>query len=71
MPLDGSIAGGQVPLIDVEELEILLEDEEVLGAIVAGQGGDDLGLRRVTPVVPMLGELLRGALAGHDVAEDP
>ena len=42
----------------------------MLGPVVAGQGGDDLGLRRVTPVVAMLGEVLGIALARDDVAED-
>ena len=70
VPFDRDIARGEVPLIDVKEVEILLEHEDVFGAIVARQGRDDLGLRRVTSVVPMSCEGLRVALAGHDVAED-
>jgi hypothetical protein len=34
--LDGDIACGELPLIDVEEFEILLEHEDVFGAVVAG-----------------------------------
>ena len=45
MGFDGGVAGGDLRLTGVEELEILLQDEEVLRAIVAGQRGDDLGLR--------------------------
>ncbi len=60
-----------MPLINVEEFEVLLEREEVFGTIVAGQGSDDPALGRVTPIVPMSGELLRVSLTGHEVAEDP
>ncbi len=35
MSLDGDIACGELPLIDVEEFEILLEHEDVRGAVVA------------------------------------
>jgi hypothetical protein len=41
---DGAVTGGQLRLTRVEEFEILLQDEEMLGPIVAGQGGDDLRL---------------------------
>ena len=71
VPFDRAIARGEVPLIDVKEVEILLQHKDVLGAIVPGQGGDDLGLGGVTPVVPMPGELVRVALASDDVAENP
>jgi hypothetical protein len=69
--LNRDFAGGELPLIDVEEFEILLEDENVFRAIVARQGCHDLGLRRAAPIVTMLGELMRIAVAGDDVAEDP
>ena len=35
MGLDGAIARGELLLIDVEEFQILLEDEDVFGAVVA------------------------------------
>ena len=69
-----SIATSQVvslPLIEVEEFEILLQDEDVFGAVIAGQGRPDLGLRRAASIITMLGELMRIAVAGDDVAEDP
>ena len=69
--LDGAITGRELRLTGVEEFQILLQDEEVLGAIVAGQGRHDLRLRGATPIVAMLGELLRVAVAGDDVAQDP
>ena len=37
--LDRGIARGQLALIDVEEFEILLQDEDVLGAVMPGEGG--------------------------------
>ena len=70
MGFHSDIARRELPLIDIEEFEVLLEGEEVFGPIVAGQGGDDLGLGRVTPIVPMVGQLLGVALPGHDVAQD-
>ncbi len=70
MGFEGTVARRELPLIAIEEVEVLLEHEDVFGAIVAGQGRDDLGLGRVTPIVPMLGELLRVALPGDDVAQD-
>ena len=57
--------------IDVEAFEILLQHEEVVGLIVAGQRGDDLGLGRVTVRIAMLGQALGIALSRHDVPEDP
>ncbi len=68
--LNGDVARRELLLIGVEEFEVLLEDEEALGAIVGRQGGDDLVLGRLTAAVPMLRELVRVALAGHDVAAD-
>ena len=70
MGLQGAITRGKLLLIGIEEFEILLEHEHVFGAVVPAQGGDDLGLGRVTPEVAMLGEVLGIALAGDDVAED-
>jgi hypothetical protein len=54
--LDGGVTRGELPLIRVEELEVLLEHEDVFGAVVAGEGGRDLGLRRATTMVAMPGE---------------
>ena len=44
-----AITRGELLLIDVEEFEILLEHEDVFGAVVPAQGGDDLGLGGATP----------------------
>src|SRR5207245_2124206 len=64
--LNGAITGRQLSLTGVEEFQILLQDEEVLGAIVAGQGRLDLNLRRATSIVPMAGEMLRVVVAGDN-----
>ena len=50
--------------------EVLLECEQVLGAIVAGQGRHDLGMRGVAARVAMDGEPLRVTLSGQDAAHD-
>lgn len=71
MRLDRGVARGELGLTGVKELKVLLQDEEMLGPIVTGQGGDDLGLGRAAPMIAMLGELVRVAVTGHDVAEDP
>ena len=65
-----AIARGQLLLTEIEDRELLLDDKEVIIAIVAGQGGDDLGRCRAAAAVPMLRELLGIALARHDVAND-
>src|SRR4029077_3787019 len=57
--LKGAIAGRQLDLTRVEEFEILLQDEEMLGPIVAGQRGDDLCPRGATPIIAVVGEVLR------------
>ena len=49
------VARGELLLIGVEEFEVLLEDEDVFGAVVARERGDDLGLGGVTPIVAMRG----------------
>jgi hypothetical protein len=38
---DGRIASGQLPLISIEELEVLLQDEHVFGPVIARQCGND------------------------------
>lgn len=68
--VDGRVARGELPLIHVVELEILLKDEDVFGAIVPGEGRDDLRLRCAAPIVAMLREMRRVAATGHDVTED-
>jgi hypothetical protein len=68
--LDRCIARGQLALISVEELEVLLQHEDVLGAVMPGEGCRDLGLRGLTPVVPMLGEGVGVRLPRDDVAEN-
>ena len=51
--LDRGIARGELLLIDVEEFEVLLQHEDVFGAVVAGERGDDLGLGRAAAIIAM------------------
>ena len=44
IPREFTVEGGELSLTCIKEFEILLQDEEVLGPIVPGQGGDDLSL---------------------------
>ena len=59
--VDGRIAAPELLLTHVKEFKILLQDKEVFGAVVASQGGGDLGQRRLA---------VRVAVAGDEVAED-
>ena len=68
--LDGGIAGRQLRLIGVEQREVLVQHEDVLRTVVPGEGRGDLGLRRLTPVVPMLREGVGIGLARDDVPEN-
>src|SRR5207245_8045883 len=68
--LNRGIAGGQLMLIGVEEFEVLLEHEDVLGPVVPSEGSRDLGRRGLTPVVARLREGLRVRVAGNDVPEN-
>ena len=68
--LHGAIAGRQLDLTGVEEFQILLQDEEVLGPIVAGQGGEDLGPRGATPIIAVAGQVRRVVAASDNVAQD-
>ena len=68
--LDGGVARGELRLTQVKEFEILLQDEDVLVAVVAGQGGGDLVDRGFAVRVTVLGEDVRVAFAGDEGAED-
>jgi hypothetical protein len=70
MRLDRRIAGGQLLLIHVEQLEVLAQHEDVFGAVMARERRDDLRLRGLTPRVPMLRQDVGVGLAGDDVADD-
>ena len=70
MGLDRGIAGGQLALIRLEEFEVLLQDEDVLRAVMAGERGGDLRLGGLAPGVPMLGERLRIGPPGDDVTDN-
>ncbi len=59
-----------LPLIRIEEFEILLEHEDMLRAVVTGEGGDNLRFGGMTLIGAMPGQLLRIAPPGHNVAED-
>lgn len=67
---DGGVARGELPLVGVEEFEILLEDEEMFRPVVPGQGRDDLGFGRMAPMVAVPRQVRRVAVARDDVAED-
>jgi hypothetical protein len=68
--LDRGIARHQLPLKGVEEREVLLQHEDVLGTVMSGERGRDLGRRGLTPVVPMLREGVGVRLAADDVTEN-
>ena len=68
--VDGPVARGELRLTHVKEFEILLEDKEVFGAIVAGQGTGDLVGGRLAMRVAVLGKDLGVVLARDDGAED-
>ena len=67
---DGPVAREELRLAHVEELEVLLEDKEVFGPVVAGQGRGDLVGRGLVVRVAVLGEDVGVALAGDEGAED-
>ncbi len=71
MCVQGAVTGGELRVTRIEEGKILLQDEEMLGPIVPGQGGDDLGFGGMAPRIPMRGELGRITVTGDDVSEDP
>ena len=54
--VDSRIAGVELGLTHIKELEVLLEDKEVFGPVMAGQGGHDLVGRGL-------------AVGGHDVGQ--
>ena len=68
--IDGGIARAQLRLAHVEEFEVLLEDKEVFGLVVARQGGHDVFEGRLAMGVAVLGEDVRIPLAGDEGAED-
>ena len=69
--LDGGVAGDELRLTQVKELEILPQDEDVLVTVVARQRGGDLVARGLAVGVTVLGEDVRVAFAGYEGAEDP
>ena len=68
--LDGGVAGGELCLTHVKELEILRQDEDVLVAVVAGERGGDLRRRGSAVRITVLGEDVWVAFAGDEGAED-
>ena len=57
MRFDHDIAGRELLLIDVEELEVLLEHEEVFGAVVPGESRHDVGFGCPAAIVAMLRQM--------------
>ena len=70
LDLDGGIAGEQLRLAQVEELEVLLEDKEVFRPVVPGQRGGDLVRGGLAVRVAVLGEDVGVPLAGDEGAQD-
>ena len=68
--LDRRIARGELALIRIEQLEVLLQHEDVLGAVMPGKRRCDLRLRGLTPVVPMLCESV-GVRLTRDFTVEP
>ena len=69
--LNRTVARLDLHLTEVEELQILLEREEMLRPVVAGQRRDDLGLGRAAPAMSRcVRELHRVAFTGDNVAKD-
>ena len=68
--LDGLVAHRELALAAVKEFEVLLEGKDEFGAVVPGEGGDDLGFGGVAAVVAVAGQDRRVPLAGDDGAED-
>ena len=57
--LDGDVAGGELCLTHIKEVEILRQDEHVLVAVVAGERRGDLGRGGSAVRVAVLGEHVR------------
>ena len=70
MGFDRGVTRCQLFLIGLEEDEVLLQHEDVLGAVVTGEGRGDLDLGCLTPMVPMLREGVGIRLARDDVTEN-
>ena len=68
--VDGPVARAELRLAHVEELEVLLEDKEVFGPVVAGQGRGDLVGRGLAVRVAVLGENVGVALTGDEGAQN-
>jgi hypothetical protein len=68
--LDRRIARSQLLLIHVDQREVLLQHKDVFRTVVPGERRRDLGLRGLTPVVPMLREHARIRLVCDDVTEN-
>ena len=68
--LDRHIARRPLLVIHVEPRQVLLQHEDVLGAVMAGERRDDSRLRGLTPGVPMLREGVGVGLARHAVADN-
>ena len=71
MNLDLLVAGLDLALECVVELDVLSEDEQVLGAVVAGERRNDFSLGSLTACVAMRGEMPGVRLAVRDVTQNP
>ena len=69
MRVDGTIAGRELGLTGIEELEILLQDDEMFRSIVAGQRGHDVGRGGAAAVVAVRREGEGIPLPGDDVID--
>src|SRR5258708_15118192 len=70
LPLDLVVALGQLVAVDVVQCQGLLEREDVLIPVVAGQGFGNVGFSALAATMAQLRQLGRTALAGHNRADD-
>ena len=68
---EANVAGGNLGLIDVIQLQSLGQGKDVLLAIVAGQGGAERLQRRVTTRVALGCQNIWITFSGNDGADDP
>jgi hypothetical protein len=71
MCFDRRVTGLDLKAKGVKEFEVLLESEEVFGAIVPGECGGDLSLGGLTTVVTMSSKPAGVGFSSHDISQNP
>lgn len=69
--LNGGVARAQLRVTRIKQGQVLLQGEHLRVAVLAGERRRHRVGRRATPPIPVLRQLLRIALPGHHVAENP